>query len=820
MDMPNTDKNQALFDACITQAMNGARPLMEKMLSATRSALQDEASRAAAGPGREALRDSLRLLGLYEGPLSSLFPQSLETALSGPDGSARPKSPGAALSFDELELMDDAQVQETVELARAQQAALLATEIPLQNFNALICAVQGLKTVQPGHNPLRPEVYVRALRTSLTQCGAPAAARLRWLGTMGDALGRELADSYVSLSVVLRQAGVVGSSYVVTQVGGASAPAAASGAAPVAGAAAAPAAAAQGSGSGSGTASLDAAATGTGTGTGTGAGAGAGAGAGSAAQGASRDEVLLTVKQLRRLLSGELDGARPRVAGGASAGSGFVTSLRHDTQHTVPAAFEALQEMKQVDQVMQRLRAQTASSPVPQDVAGATPTLAGLRQQLRTDARGVGQQLGLEVVNLMVENIAGDKRLLAPLQQVVRELEPALLRLALIDPRFFSDKLHPARRLLEQMTQRSLAWQDASAPAFIAFMEPLTEAVQVLARIPIENVEPFDYALKTLTQVWSDQQRREKRQRESAVKSLLQAEQRNILAGKLARDIRAREDAQLAPQDITTFLAGPWAQVMAQARLSDRAGMADPGGYGAVINDLIWSAQPELARNSVPRLTRIIPGLLAALREGLASIDYPQEKLTRFFDELMELHQQALRPAGAVVPTPVATRAELDAQFAERMQEEPWLAPAEAKDSGFMDTGMLDSSLEAALDHNGQKPDFAPTQAGFSETRPASAWRTSTAGAPAPDDLIPAGSWVEFVVGNRATRTQLTWASPHGTLFMFTNAEGSTHSMTRRSLDKLLADGGLRVISDHAVVDEALDAVAQAAMRNSLDIAL
>jgi hypothetical protein len=79
---------------------------------------------------------------------------------------------------------------------------------------------------------------------------------------------------------------------------------------------------------------------------------------------------------------------------------------------------------------------------------------------------------------------------------------------------------------------------------------------------------------------------------------------------------------------------------------------------------------------------------------------------------------------------------------------------------------------------------------------------------------------VEFVVGNRATRTQLTWASPHGTLFMFTNAEGGTHSMTRRSLDKLLADGGLRVISDHAVVDEALDAVAEAAMRNSLDIAL
>jgi hypothetical protein len=44
--------------------------------------------------------------------------------------------------------------------------------------------------------------------------------------------------------------------------------------------------------------------------------------------------------------------------------------------------------------------------------------------------------------------------------------------------------------------------------------------------------------------------------------------------------------------------------------------------------------------------------------------------------------------------------------------------------------------------------------------------------------------------------------------------------MTRRMLDTLLDGGGLRVISDQALVDGALDAVARAALRNSLDIAL
>ena len=55
----------------------------------------------------------------------------------------------------------------------------------------------------------------------------------------------------------------------------------------------------------------------------------------------------------------------------------------------------------------------------------------------------------MEVMALMLDNIERDDRLLWPVQQLVKSLEPALLKLALADPRFFSDKDHPARRLLQ-----------------------------------------------------------------------------------------------------------------------------------------------------------------------------------------------------------------------------------------------------------------------------------------------------------------------------------------------------------------------------------
>jgi hypothetical protein len=88
--------------------------------------------------------------------------------------------------------------------------------------------------------------------------------------------------------------------------------------------------------------------------------------------------------------------------------------------------------------------------------------------------------------------------------------------------------------------------------------------------------------------------------------------------------------------------------------------------------------------------------------------------------------------------------------------------------------------------------------------------------APQVEDLR-LGSWVELHIKGAWVRAQLTWSSPHATLFMFTSAGGAAHSMSRRTLDKLRAQGQVRVIAGRNVVDEALDQVAQAALKNSLD---
>jgi hypothetical protein len=734
---------QALYRSCMKEAAAQGRSLMDRMVARAGPLMMERAVQSNDVIDRNMLPEAAQVLAKHHGALAEAYPQALLAEFA--QAIAGDTRKAAALSFDSLELMGDDQVRESVEVVRTQQQVTNMVEAELSELNALICAVQGLPSVQAERNPLRPEVYVRALRTVTQQSPVSHSVRIRWMQYLGEALGPELAVNYRQLSRMLRDNGVSGVGYNITP-------------SPEAPAAAAPA----------------------GTGK------------------AEADPQLLNVRELRRLLTGEFD--PPGVESARDLGQ------PSDFSMTVPAAYEALREMKQVNQAIQRIAQRQAAG-----VLDGGEGTAALRQALRGEARRPGQALGLEVVNLMVENIAGDPRLLPPVQQAVRDLEPALLRLALADPRFFSDKRHPARRLLDQLTQRSLAWTRVDQEGFAAFMDPLQQAVDALVETQTTGAEPFDFALRTLEETWGEQQKRDRRYREKAVRALLQAEQRNLLADRIGRELRARGDLLGAPPEVQRFVVGPWSQVLAQARLGDPDGAADPHGYAGIVSDLVWSSQPHVAAANTARLMRLVRPLVEKLREGLASIDFPQAAAQRFLDVLAELHQQALRarPGEAARPVPLSTtltREQLEAQFGGG--DDAWLAPREARHSGFMQT-----DLQPA-----QQPLFQATQPGFGET--AAHIDPGIDEAALPQSELAPGAWVELFHDGGWARFQLSWASPHGTLFMFTGTGGKTHSMTRRLMDKMLAAGTMRMVSSQAVVDNALDAVAQAALRNSLDVKL
>ena len=511
-------------------------------------------------------------------------------------------------------------------------------------------------------------------------------------------------------------------------------------------------------------------------------------GAGAAAKPAesSVTRTLLTLDKLRRLLSGELD-------------PGPLNSNIKDFTHTVPASFIALEDMKLMEPMMKRL-AERASQSAAAKGTIAAKTADPVAQREKSQSKKLGRELGGEVVRLMLENLTQDHRMLAGVRSNLKTLEPVLLALSQTDARFFSERQHPARQFMDKITSRSLAFTSEDQPGFAHFRKALENAVAVLVGSGGDTAT-FDRVLRKLEEGWSREEHEQPQRAEEAARGLLHAEQRNLLAQKLAEDFAERIKNKKVPEIVSVFLRGPWAQVVAESQLLCADGTADADGYLSLVDDLIWSVQLKLARRNRARLVSMVPGMLVKMRQGLGLISYPEEKIPVFFDELITFHELAFEGAK---PTPVGETPAVPATGGEPAvsavqtvglpADEFWMAQEEASDSGFMHAaGEVMPEME-----EDENPDPAAQLAWSAEQ-------------------LHIGSWVDLALGGVWVRAQLTWASPHKSLFMFISSTGMAHSMSRRTMDRLRGLGLIRLVSDGRVVDHALDAVAQAALRNDLE---
>ncbi len=493
---------------------------------------------------------------------------------------------------------------------------------------------------------------------------------------------------------------------------------------------------------------------------------------------------LLTLDKLRRLLAGDFDSA-PTTPG------------PRDFLHTVPFSFVALEDLKLVEPMMQRLAIRAKQNDAQEAQSGASFGSSGMLANDNPQTKQLGRQLGGEVVRLMMENLLKDTRLLPKVRDMLKELEPVLLTLSQSDPRYFSERQHPARQLLDRMTHRSLAFSSENDEGFGQFSKEISGGIRVLTKGSGDALS-FSAVLGKLEEGWKKDEDVQRKRHEESARALLHAEQRNLLAQRFADDFQKRVKDKDVPELIGGFLRGPWSQVVAESQLSHTDGVVDADGFLALVDDLIWSVQLRLARRNRSKLVQLVPNLLVKLRQGLQIINYPEERIPVLFDALITLHEKAFE--GPRVAAANAADITLEAQ-----SQEDLLLDLEESDPGASWLGELDphesgyggSDVAAGIDFS-------------RETIPVDA-------EPSPWSVadLNIGSWVELMVNGQWIRAKLTWSSPHLTLFMFVSGRGLAHSMSRRTMDRRRARGMIRVVSDGDLVGSALDAVAQTALRNN-----
>lgn len=161
-----------------------------------------------AGPGQVLLPDVQRLVHLYRAEMVSSFARRLA-------GLLRPAAPGVRPVHGRctLSLVEEATVQTDVELSRCAQALSAATEFELRELRAFTSALVGDLHVARDTNPLRPELYVRALWSAIGELPASTGLQIAFLRSATAPLAKALRMAYASACTRLEDAGVTPSSY-------------------------------------------------------------------------------------------------------------------------------------------------------------------------------------------------------------------------------------------------------------------------------------------------------------------------------------------------------------------------------------------------------------------------------------------------------------------------------------------------------------------------------------------------------------------------------------------------------------------------------
>ena len=792
---------------CLDLAAPAAPAMGERAGDRAGAVLQEEERRCSGGAERRDLAEAWVDLTRRRADWKQRFPGLLRTAQS-----VAPRAPVAASAdatagddrFGGLALLDEETLAQEIESSRVLQLLAPRLEQPLAELDALMSTALGLDVVEPERNPLRPQVFAHALRELMHPAPQPGWPKL-WSQHLAEPLAGEIAGLYRDALKLLRAARLTEATYRVL-------PAAPSPTKPPV-----PAPQASTGGGGSSTASASAASAASSPSSASAPSAPSTPAAGTAQRGAGADHALGT--------SGALGGASwadlSNYALADELFQNFLFSRSQPSAQPLAPAFYA-----KVDAQLQAIEAALESyEPFDEEAVARNRALPPVerthrdvgtrhelerrtwgrwapardralhRARLKKEARQVGQVLGLEVVRKLVDQVARDPRLLAPVREAIVAIEPALSRLALVAPRFFAQEQHAGRRLVERVAERSFRYNDEFASDFQEFFADVRTTFRALNEQQVQDEKPFGQALQELEERWVGEDSVEERGRQVAVDALHFAEAREAEAAQIAWTLSQRADLDGVPAVVQDFLFGPWSLVMAHARLTDAQKGVDPGGWSGVISDLLWSVKSEQTLRDPARLFTMLPGMLERLRGGMKLIGQEPADHETFFSALEKLHRPVLKLRARTrhATHTVGAEPQLDAALLSTRRQQPkpatgapWLTPSELQAAGFDEER---PSAPVPLEAEGTEDTAVDVQATVAGLRQ--------------------GCWVDLHVRGKWRRASLTWVSQRATLFLFQSHGGDVHTMTRRSLERLVRERHLRPVEPGAVVPRAIDALSQ-----------
>ncbi len=426
-------------------------------------------------------------------------------------------------------------------------------------------------------------------------------------------------------------------------------------------------------------------------------------------------------------------------------------------------------------------------------------------------AVGVGHvdAMTLDIVALIFDYILDDRRVPDAMKALIGRLQIPVLKVAMLDRNFFSQKNHPARRLLDTLAEVSMGW-DAEEGHESGLYRKVDEIAQRILNDFDDKLDVFHDALADLEGYLAEEKRQIDSHTARGAQLLYTREQREI-ADTIAYDtIHTQLFGHPAPVLIQEFLHGTWRRLL--TLIYSQTGEDSEAWRGAVqtMSDLVWSVAPKTTAEERKLLVQRLPGMLKRLSDGFKALETPQPEQDRFFAALVKCHAEAVKrgmkgPTAEPAPEPAVSP--IPAAPPQPVSHDPVdfeAVPVQNEAVEVTPTLLQEVSALPIVSHHADTEEILVTDV---------SWLAG--GEPEGDSYDVAvrqlkhGSWIEFrQEDGKMARAKLAWISPMKGLYLFTNRLGQrAMSISANGLAAKLREGQIQIIDSVPLMDRAMDAL-------------
>ncbi|MGQ5523173.1 DUF1631 domain-containing protein [Chitinimonas sp. PSY-7] len=411
-------------------------------------------------------------------------------------------------------------------------------------------------------------------------------------------------------------------------------------------------------------------------------------------------------------------------------------------------------------------------------IDGSANVLHQIKTTSLASSLGHVDAMTIDIVAMLFDNLFDDRNIPLPLKDVIGRLQIPVLKVAMLDTKFFARKQHPTRRFLDALAHAALGWDEADGTEDRLYRK-IVELVEHIVVEFDENISIFDASLADLEAFLASEEQVAQAQAEAAAAEMMAAEQADLARRRVEQVLGQRlANATDLPPLIHEFLNTQWRQVLHHAAL-ERETKPDAWMEAAQsMEDLIWSVTPKIGVEERLRLVNLLPDLLKRLERSAEEAGVERAVRQAFFAELVNCHATAIKSGlkhaseAVVSAAPAAAIAEAsNAPVAAPVVTVP--AQPQVSEAGLGDLPtreispqatnfeMADASWDAGLDKYGDYDDVVANQ-------------------------LHRGAWVEFLQEDGVlTRAKLAWVSPMKSRYLFTNRQG--HKSVEFTLEELVA---------------------------------